>query len=103
MAYFLPATKYSMDVAELAGYAAAVLSTVAFVPQVMHTWKSRDASGVSLGMVSVYCSGIALWLVYGVLHGAWPIIIANAITLALTLALLAMKIRFSRAALSPPR
>ena len=76
------------------GSLAAILTTAAFVPQAWHSFKTRDVSGVSLGMYSVFTVGVALWLAYGLLLGAWPIVIANAITLALALAILTMKLRF---------
>lgn len=79
---------------EIIGYAAAVLTTCSFVPQVWHTFKTRDVSGISLGMYCVFACGVALWLAYGVLLSAWPIVVANAITLALALAILAMKLRY---------
>ena len=76
------------------GSVAAVLTTVSFVPQAWHSFKTRDVSGISLGMYSVFTAGVALWLAYGLLLGAWPIVIANAITLALAAAILTMKLRF---------
>ena len=76
------------------GSLAAILTTVSFVPQAWHSFRTRDVSGVSLGMYSVFTVGVALWLAYGLLLGAWPIVIANAITLALAVAILAMKLRF---------
>jgi MtN3 and saliva related transmembrane protein len=76
------------------GYLAATLTTVAFIPQVLHIWRLRSASGISLGMYVIFTIGIALWLLYGVLLGAWPIIIANAVTLALTTFVLALAIRY---------
>jgi MtN3 and saliva related transmembrane protein len=79
---------------ESIGYLAAVLTTCSFVPQVWHTLRTRDVSGISLGMYSVFACGVALWLGYGLLLGAWPIVAANAITLALALAILYMKLRF---------
>ena len=54
----------------------------------------RSAHGVSLGMYAVFTSGVALWLAYGLLLGAWPLILANGATLALALSILVMKIRF---------
>ncbi len=83
-----------MNAAEAIGYVAAVLTTVAFVPQAWQTWRTRDAAGVSLGKYALFCTGVALWLVYGLLLGAWPIILANAVTLGLALAILVMKLRF---------
>ena len=83
-----------MNWTELIGYAAAILTTGSFVPQAWLTFRTRDVSGISLGMYSVFTSGIALWLVYGVAMGAWPIIAANAITLALAASILVMKLRY---------
>ena len=79
---------------ELIGYLAAFLTTCSFVPQVWLTFRTRDVRGISLGMYSVFATGVALWLAYGLLLGAWPIVAANAITLGLTLAILAMKLRY---------
>lgn len=80
------------DVPELIGYAAATLTTASFVPQAWLTFRTRDVSGISLGMYSAFALGVALWLVYGLLLGAWPIVAANAITLALALCILGMKL-----------
>ena len=79
---------------EWLGYVAATLTTLAFVPQALKTIRSRDTGGISLGMYSVFTVGIALWLVYGLALRAWPIVGANAITLALAGAILAMKLRY---------
>ena len=79
---------------EFVGGLAAVLTTASFVPQAWHTFRTRDVSGISLGMYSVFACGVALWLLYGVLLGAWPIVLANGITLALALAILLMKLRY---------
>ena len=79
---------------ELIGYMAAFLTTCSFVPQAWLTFRSRDVSGVSLGMYCVFACGVGLWLAYGLLVGAWPIVLANAVTLALALAILAMKLRY---------
>lgn len=76
------------------GYAAAALTTASFVPQVWLTFKSRDVRGISLGMYSVFTLGVALWLVYGLLIQAWPVVIANVITLVLVLAILWMRVKF---------
>jgi MtN3 and saliva related transmembrane protein len=83
-----------MNHTELIGYLAAALTTFAFVPQVLHTWRLRSAHGISLHMYAVFASGVALWLVYGLLLGAWPLILANAVTLALALFIIVMKVRF---------
>ena len=77
---------------EWIGYAGATLTTVSFLPQAWLTFRTRDVSGISLGMYTCFTLGVALWLVYGIALGAWPIVIANAITLALASAILAMKL-----------
>lgn len=78
------------------GFAAAGLTTSAFVPQALLTFRTRDVSGVSLGMYSAFTIGIALWLAYGVMIDSWPVTVANAITLALASSILAMKLSFGR-------
>jgi len=80
------------------GIAAACLTTLSFVPQALHTLRTRDVSGISLGMYSAFTLGVALWLVYGLILGAWPVIIANLATLALASSILAMRLRFHPAA-----
>lgn len=83
-----------MNLTDLIGYLAAFLTTASFVPQAWLTFRTRDVSGISLGMYSAFTTGVALWLVYGIVMGAWPIVIANAITLALAAAILGMKLRY---------
>ena len=83
-----------MSAPELIGYLAAILTTCSFVPQAWLTFRTRNVSGISLGMYSVFASGVALWLTYGLLLSAWPIVVANSITLALAIAILAMKLRY---------
>jgi MtN3 and saliva related transmembrane protein len=83
-----------MPSSDFIGYLAAILTTCSFVPQAWLTFRTRDVSGISLGMYSVFTAGVALWLVYGLLLDAWPIVAANAVTLALALAILVMKLRF---------
>ncbi len=87
----------SFELHDIIGTAAACLTTVSFAPQAWLSFKTRDVSGVSLGMYTVFTVGVAMWLVYGLLLSAWPIVVANAITLALALAILGMKIRFGGA------
>jgi MtN3 and saliva related transmembrane protein len=79
---------------ELIGYLAATFTTLSFVPQALHSFRTKDVSGISLGMYSIFTLGIALWLAYGLLISAWPIVIANVITLALASLILALKLRY---------
>ncbi|MEI7513754.1 MAG: SemiSWEET transporter [Betaproteobacteria bacterium] len=83
-----------MPIADWIGTLAATLTTASFVPQVLHTFKSKDVRGISLGMYSAFTLGVAMWLVYGLLLGAWPIVIANAITVSLASCILVMKLRY---------
>jgi len=76
------------------GIAAAILTTAAFAPQAIQAWRTRSTRDVSLTMFLLMVSGIALWLVYGILIGDLPLILANAVTLLLAGAILVAKIRF---------
>lgn len=78
------------------GYAAAVLTTGSFIPQAIHTLRTRDVSGISLGMYGSFTAGVALWLLYGLKLGEWPIIVANTLTLALASLILYTKISTER-------
>jgi MtN3 and saliva related transmembrane protein len=80
--------------ADLIGYVAATLTTIAFVPQAWKTWKTKSAAGVSLRMYAIFTLGVTLWLAYGLLIGAWPVIVANVVTLMLALFILAMRLTF---------
>ncbi|OSQ48131.1 membrane protein [Thalassospira alkalitolerans] len=75
------------------GLVAGSLTTLAFLPQVVRTWRTRSTADISLVMFLVLCSGIALWLVYGLVRGDWPVIIANGLTLVLASTILFFKIR----------
>ena len=70
------------------GYIAAFLTTLSFVPQALKVLRSDDVSGLSVAMYGLFSAGVALWLVYGVLTFSGPVIVANAITLALCLTIL---------------
>ena len=82
-----------MDNATLIGYFAGFLTTIAFVPQVLKTWKSKSASDLSLGMFLVFSLGVLCWLIYGILLAEVPIVFWNTVTLILALALLIMKLK----------
>jgi MtN3 and saliva related transmembrane protein len=83
-----------MNFVQLLGLSAGKLTTIAFLPQVIKTWKSRSAKDLSLGMFSLFCLGVALWLAYGVLVSDIPVIAANMLTLMLASTLLFFKLRF---------
>ena len=78
----------------IVGYIAGSLTTIAYLAQVLRTLKHRRTEDISLGMYLLLCSGIALWLVYGILIHSWPVILANLITLVLSGSVLVLKIRY---------
>jgi len=75
------------------GYAAAALTTCAFIPQVVKSWRSRSTGDLSATMLVVFTAGISLWLIYGIAAGSMPVILANAITLVLSATLAVLKLR----------
>ena len=83
-----------MEFANTIGLLAGTLTTIAFVPQVVKIWKTKHARDLSLGMFATFSSGVLLWLWYGIEVGATPIIVANAVTLGLSLMILVFKIRY---------
>lgn len=82
-----------MDVVEIIGMVAAILTTAAFVPQAAKVVRTRDTAAISLAMYALFTAGIALWGVYGVMTWQWSIIIANAITFVLAAIILSIKVR----------
>ncbi|MDA8384476.1 MAG: SemiSWEET transporter [Betaproteobacteria bacterium] len=74
------------------GLTAGTFTTVSFIPQVIKTWRSRSTHDISLGMFLLFSLGVLLWLLYGALVGAFPVVVANAVTLMLSLAILLMKL-----------
>ena len=74
------------------GLVAATLTTVAFLPQVIKTWRMKSAEDLSLGTFGILCTGVACWLAYGLLIGDLPIILANAVTLVLAGSVLVLAI-----------
>jgi len=78
------------------GYLAATLTTASFVPQALLTMRTRNVSGISVGMYSAFTLGVALWLVYGWSLGEWPIVMTNALTLALAATILTTQLLVDR-------
>ncbi|WP_300303088.1 SemiSWEET family sugar transporter [Ferrovibrio sp.] len=86
----------SAELIESTGLVAGFLTTLAYVPQVLKVWRSRTARDISLVMFLLMNIGIALWLIYGLLIGSPGLIAANLVTLCLTAAVLAAKLKFDR-------
>lgn len=84
----------SLSLVTALGFAAAALTTFSFLPQVVKVWRSQQAGDISLVTYGMFCTGIALWLIYGLLIGDGPIIVANIITLALAGSVLVLALRF---------
>lgn len=84
-----------MRLTSLLGFIAGILTTISFVPQVLHAWRSKRCDDLSWAMLFTFSSGVVLWLVYGLRLWAMPIIVANAVTLALLLAIMALKARYT--------
>ena len=82
------------NIAQVVGLCAGLLTTVSFLPQVIRTVKTKSSRDLSLGMVLLVMAGILLWLIFGILKGEWPIIIANTVTFFLAAILLACKLKF---------
>jgi MtN3 and saliva related transmembrane protein len=83
-----------MESASTLGFIAGILTTVAFVPQVVKIWKTKHARDISLGMFAIFSSGVLLWLFYGIEIDAMPVIVSNAVTLGLSLTILVFKIKY---------
>ena len=83
-----------MNAENTIGFVAATLTTSAFLPQVLKIWRSRSTKDISLPMLVTFILGVSLWLIYGLLLNANPIIIANVITLFLNLMILGFKLKY---------
>lgn len=80
---------------EVVGFCAGLCSMVSFTPQLIKTWRERDARSISLRMYVVTVTGFSLWVTYGVMIGSWPVMLTNSVCLILSALILAMKWRFS--------
>ena len=85
-----------MNYIEIIGFIAAISTTVAFLPQVYKTWKTKDVSGLSLPMLFIFFVGVLMWLIYGFLKNSPPIIFANSITIVSAFLLVYYKIKYGK-------
>jgi len=79
---------------EVIGLAAGLLTTTAFIPQVWKIYRTKSGKDISARMFSLFSAGIVLWLVYGILLQSLPLILSNAVTLVLSLTIIALKLRY---------
>jgi MtN3 and saliva related transmembrane protein len=78
---------------DIIGYFAACLTTFSFLVQALKSWRTRDLSGISVGMYAMFTAGVALWLVYGIVIDSMPLIITNALTFLFACSVLLMKLK----------
>ncbi len=83
-----------MDGNTIVGLLAGFCTTVAFLPQAIKTWRTKSAKDLSLGMYSIFCTGVVLWLIYGILISDLPIILTNMASLTLAFSILYFKLSF---------
>lgn len=83
-----------MNFLTILGLTAATLTTIAFLPQMWQTWRTKSAKDVSYTMLITFMSGLFLWLIYGIYLHALPIILANSVTFVLNLIILWLKIKY---------
>jgi MtN3 and saliva related transmembrane protein len=81
---------------EILGYLAGMLTTIAFVPQVLQIYKTKSAEDVSLSMFLIFTLGVILWLIYGIKTNALPVVLANTFTLILSLIILFFKYKYRK-------
>jgi MtN3 and saliva related transmembrane protein len=79
---------------DVVGYIAATCTTLAYLPQVIMVWRSKNATGVSWGMVILLCVGLSLWLLYGFAIHRLPVILVNGLTLTLTGSMVFLKLKY---------
>jgi len=84
-----------MRLTSLLGFIAGALTTISFIPQVLHAWRSKRCDDLSWAMLLTFSAGVVLWLVYGIRLWAMPVIVANAVTLARLLTIMVLKMRYT--------
>ena len=83
-----------MNVITMVGLVAATCTTIAFLPQAAKTIRSKQTKDLSLGMYSIFTTGVLLWVVYGFLIGDLPVVLANGITLFLSASILYIMVKY---------
>ncbi len=78
---------------DIIGYIAACLTTFSFLVQAIKSWRSKDLSGISVGMYTMFTAGVGLWLLYGIVINSMPLIVTNALTFLFALSILLMKLK----------
>ena len=81
---------------DLFGFLAALLTTIAFLPQLYKTWKTKSAEDVSLIMLILFITGLISWIIYGLRIHSFPILIANVVTLMFNFSILILKLSYNK-------
>ncbi len=92
-----------MNPVTLLGFVAGTLTTLAFLPQVIKTWRTKSSNDLSVGTLGMISTGVLLWLVYGLLVGDLPIIAANAVTLVLVVSIFVLALVYRKRDVSSAR
>ena len=87
---------YHFNYVDLFGFSAALLTTIAFLPQLYKTWKTKTAEDVSLVMLILFITGLICWIIYGLKINSIPILTANIITFIFNFSILILKITYSK-------
>ena len=83
-----------MDYVTMIGLAAAAITVVSLFPQLVKIWKTKSTKDISMGMFLLFCGGVFLWFVYGILRQDLPIIVANFLGFIQTLIILIFKVKY---------
>ena len=81
---------------DIFGFLAALLTTIAFLPQLYKTWQTKSADDVSIIMLILFITGLICWIIYGLKINSIPILVANLITLIFNLSILILKVTYSK-------
>ena len=81
---------------DLFGFSAALLTTIAFLPQLYKTWTTKSAEDVSLIMLILFITGLICWIIYGSRIHSIPILVANVVTFIFNFSILILKITYSK-------
>jgi len=92
-----------MNPVTLLGFVAGTLTTLAFLPQVIKTWRTKSSNDLSVSTLGMISTGVLLWLVYGLLVGDLPIIVANAVTLVLVVSIFVLALVYRKRDVSSAR
>ena len=84
------------DIISIIGLSAAFLTTISLCPQIIRVWKTKSAEDISVGMFSIMCGSVSMWLLYGLLMNSLPIIASNSLVFAQAITILTFKIKFTR-------